>query len=181
MTLFYESIIPILLLAIAVGMDAFSVSLSVGLMRIRLRIIAAFILLVGAFHVLMPLAGVTLGHLLSHKLGIIAQLIGGWILIMIGAQMIVATLLQKDMVRHMKLTGFVVLAFTVSLDSFSVGLSLGMFGLNQAAIIMMFGLMSMIMATLGIMLAKQGKMLFGQYSEALGGIVLIVLGVQMVI
>ncbi|MGP4072326.1 manganese efflux pump MntP [Piscibacillus sp. B03] len=179
MTYFYESLIPIVLLSVAIGMDAFSVSLSVGLMRVRLRIIATFIMLVGLFHVLMPLAGVTLGHLLSHKLGLIAQSIGGWILIIIGAQMVIATMLEKEMTRSMHLTGFTILAFTVSLDSFSVGLSLGMFGLNQVAIIILFGLMSMFMATLGIIFARRGKTLLGKYSEALGGIVLIFLGIQM--
>ena len=162
-------------------MDAFSVSLSVGLMRVRLRVMASFILLVGIFHVMMPLAGVTLGHLLSHKLGVIAQSIGGWILIIIGAQMIIATMLEKEMTRHMHMAGFTILAFTVSLDSFSVGLSLGMFGLNQVAIIILFGIMSMFLATLGIILAKRGKTILGNYSESLGGFVLIFLGIQMVL
>ncbi|WP_054754787.1 manganese efflux pump MntP [Piscibacillus salipiscarius] len=157
MTYFYESIIPIVLLSVAIGMDAFSVSLSVGLMRTRLCMIATFILLVGLFHVIMPLAGVTLGHLLSHKLGIITQSIGGWILIIIGAQMMVATMLEKETDRTLHLAGFTILAFTVSLDSFSVGLSLGMFGLNQFAIIMLFGIMSMFLATMGIILLEKEK------------------------
>ncbi|TFB19244.1 hypothetical protein E3U55_11040 [Filobacillus milosensis] len=181
MTIFYESIIPIVLLSVAIGMDAFSVALSIGLMNVRLRIIAGFILLVGLFHVIMPLAGVTLGHFLSHKLGVIAQLVGGWILIFIGAQMIIATLLEKNMTRNLHLPAITILAFTVSLDSFSVGLSLGMFGLNQVAIIIMFGIMSMFLSSLGIILARRGQTLLGKYSEALGGIVLIFLGLKMVL
>ncbi|RPF54097.1 manganese efflux pump MntP family protein [Aquisalibacillus elongatus] len=181
MTFLFESLISVILLSIAVGMDAFSVSLSVGLMQVRLRFVAFFILMVGLFHILMPLAGVTLGHLLSHKLGVIAQVVGGWILIIIGAQMIFSMLLEKEMVRNMRVAGFLILAFTVSLDSFSVGLSLGMFGLHQVAIILLFGMTSMLMASLGIIFAKSGQTIFGRYSEALGGLVLIVLGLQMVL
>ncbi|PKR77735.1 hypothetical protein CEY16_07330 [Halalkalibacillus sediminis] len=176
----YDSFIPFILLALAVGMDAFSVSLSIGFMKKNMRPLVLFIALVGAFHVLMPFLGMTIGHMLSHKLGVIAQIVGGWMLIIIGAQMIVATVLEKNMLDQVRLAGLILIAFTVSLDSFSVGLSIGMFGVNQFAIIMMFGIVSMILAGAGIYLAKKGRFLFGKYSEAFGGAVLLVLGLQMI-
>ncbi|MGM8215007.1 manganese efflux pump MntP [Bacillaceae bacterium W0354] len=178
----YESLAPLLLLAVAIGMDAFSVSLSVGLMKIRLRIILLYIILIGLFHVIMPFMGMIVGHFLSNKLGMIAQIVGGWMLIMIGAQMIIATLIEKETLKQINFLGLLALAFTVSLDSFSVGISIGMtmFGFNQIAVILLFGLMSMFLATLGLYLAKKGKTIFGKYSEAIGGIVLVFIGLQMI-
>lgn len=178
-----ESTTPLILLAFAVGMDAFSVSLSVGLMRIRLRYLLIYLFLVGAFHVAMPFLGMLVGHLLSHKLGMIAQIIAGWMLIMIGTQMAIATFLEKNTLKRINFLGILTLAFTVSLDSFSVGMSIGliMFSFNQFAVICLFGIVSALLATIGVVLARKGKVFLGKYSEAIGGLVLIVIGLQMII
>ncbi len=176
----FDTFTPIVLIAIAVGMDAFSVSLSIGLMRIRLRKVLFFILLVGSFHVLMPTFGVTLGEFISDRLGVIANIISGWLLIMIGVQMIIATILDKEISKHIHYSGLTLLAFTVSLDSFSVGLSMGMGGVTQFIAILLIGLTSTLLATFGIILSRNGINLFGRYSEAIGGIILMVLGIQMV-
>ncbi|GAA0468750.1 manganese efflux pump MntP family protein [Alkalibacillus silvisoli] len=177
---FYESLTPYLLIALAIGMDAFSVSMSVGLMRQRLRMLIYFVGLVGLFHLIMPLLGMGLGNYLSQQLGAIAQIIGGWMIIMIGIQMVLATFFEKDMQRYVGFTSLFLLAFTVSLDSFSIGITIGMLGINLFVIVVMFGLISMLCSWLGLMLAHQGEKFFGRYSEAFGGMVLIILGVQMV-
>ncbi|WP_188207615.1 manganese efflux pump MntP [Alkalibacillus aidingensis] len=176
---FYESLAPLLLITIAVGMDAFSVSMSVGLMRQRLRMLLFFVSVVGFFHVVMPLLGITLGHMLSEKLGSIAQIIGGWMLIMIGIQMIFATFFEKETKRYIGMMSLIILAFTVSLDSFSVGISIGMFGINYYFVILLFGLVSMLLSWAGLLLAHHGERFLGRYSEALGGLVLLALGIQM--
>jgi len=180
---FFESVAPILLLAIAVGMDAFSVSLSVGLMRIRLRFIFLYLFFIGLFHVIMPFLGMLVGHFLSLQLGLLAQMISGWMLIMIGGQMIISTFIKKDSLRRIHLFGLLTLAFTVSLDSFSVGISLGltMFSIDQIAIIFLFGLVSLFLATFGFVLARKGKSFFGIYSEMVGGIILLAIGIQMIL
>lgn len=46
----FDTFTPFILIAFALGMDAFSVSLSIGLMKIRLRKILFFILMVGFTH-----------------------------------------------------------------------------------------------------------------------------------
>lgn len=45
----FDTFTPFILIAFALGMDAFSVSLSIGLMKIRLRKILFFILMVGFY------------------------------------------------------------------------------------------------------------------------------------
>ncbi|WP_017186955.1 manganese efflux pump MntP family protein [Alkalibacillus haloalkaliphilus] len=177
---FYESLTPFILIAFAIGMDAFSVSMSVGLMRQRLRMLAYFIGLVGLFHIIMPLFGMGLGNFLSHQLGAIAQIIGGWMLIMIGAQMAIAIFFEKNMERYVGYASLFILAFTVSLDSFSIGITIGMLGINLFVVVILFGIISMLCCWAGIMLAQQGERFLGRYSEAIGGVVLIGIGIQMV-
>lgn len=177
----FDTFTPFILIAFALGMDVFSVSLSIGLMKIRLRKILFFILMVGFLHILMPLSGILLGEMISDRLGVIANIISGWLLIMIGVQMIIATVLEKDMKKYVKYSGLAALALTVSLDSFSVGLSMGMGGISQFVVVLLIGLMSVLLATLGMILSRKGINIFGQYSEAIGGLILLGLGIQMVL
>ncbi|MUV37402.1 putative manganese efflux pump MntP [Lentibacillus sp. JNUCC-1] len=68
----------LLFMALALGMDAFSVSLGMGMQRLRLKRIALISLTVGAFHVMMPAAGIAAGHVLSGQIDQIAALAGGF-------------------------------------------------------------------------------------------------------
>lgn len=176
----FDTFTPFILIAFALGMDAFSVSLSIGLMKIRLRKIL-FLSSWLVLHILMPLSGILLGEMISDRLGVIANIISGWLLIMIGVQMIIATVLEKDMKKYVKYSGLAALALTVSLDSFSVGLSMGMGGISQFVVVLLIGLMSVLLATLGMILSRKGINIFGQYSEAIGGLILLGLGIQMVL
>lgn len=142
----FDTFTPFILIAFALGMDAFSVSLSIGLMKIRLRKILFFILMVGFLHILMPLSGILLGEMISDRLGVIANIISGWLLIIIGVQMIIATVLEKDREIREMYSGLAALALTVSLDSFSVGLSMGMGGISQFVVVLLIGLMSVLLA-----------------------------------
>ncbi|MDQ0160594.1 putative Mn2+ efflux pump MntP [Alkalibacillus salilacus] len=180
MMFFYESVVPYVLIAFAIGMDAFSVSLTVGMTHRRLRWWLYFVVLVGAFHVMMPLAGIGFGEFLSEQFGQMAQVIGGWMLVVIGIQMVISTFWQHDLNKSLSVFGLMVLAFTVSLDSFSVGVSIGMIGAHVFVIAVMFGLVSMVLSWFGLMLARHSRKWFGVYSEAFGGLVLTVLGLQMV-
>ncbi len=67
----------LLMMALALGMDAFSVSLGMGTMPIRKRQIAKAGVVIGGFHVLMPLGGLFIGGLISKHFGQIAMIAGG--------------------------------------------------------------------------------------------------------
>ncbi|MFD1391515.1 manganese efflux pump MntP family protein [Alkalibacillus flavidus] len=177
---FYDSVTPYVIMAIAVSMDALSVSLSIGFSQRRLRWWLYFVMLVGLFHVIMPLAGIFFGDMLSEQLGHMAQHIGGWLLVAIGIQMIMATFWQSDRQPPLTAIGLFFLALTVSLDSFSVGISIGMLGVHVFVIALLFGFVSMVFTWFGFMLSKYGRKWLGTYSEAIGGVVLAILGLQMV-
>ena len=63
----------------------------------------------------------------------------------------------------------------MSLDSFSVGLSLGIFGARTFLTIIVFGVVSMLLTWLGLLLGRRVQGWLGSYSEALGGSILLAL------
>src|SRR5699024_6691712 len=68
--------------------------------------------------------------------------------------------------------GLFLLALTVSKDSLSVGLSLGVFATKTVVVLFLFGFLSMVLAWAGLLLGKKTHHLLGTYSEMLGGSIL---------
>src|SRR5699024_11301843 len=60
-------------------------------------------------------------------------------------------------------------AFTVSLDSFSVGLSLGIREVETLILIILFGVTSMFLTWLGLAIARKVSGYLGKYGEMCGG------------
>lgn len=166
--------ITLAMMAFALGMDAFSVSLGMGLLQLRLKQIAYIGATVGFFHVVMPLAGMTIGRLLSIQLGHAATYIGGALLFILGVQMVIASFHheQERWLRPVGI-GLFVFAFSVSLDNFSVGLSLGIYGVEMALAVIAFGLTSMMLTWMGLLLGRRFQRWLGTYSEVLGGAILL--------
>lgn len=170
-------------MAFAIGMDAFSISLGMGVYKIRLRKIFSIGLLVGLFHFLMPLIGLSIGHLLSGTFGTITLYIGSSLLIIIGLQMGISSFNKKE-VRNAILPrgwGLLVFALLVSLDSFSAGLSLGFFGVRVIVTVVCFGIVATFLTWTGLLLGRKMQSMLGRYAELLGGIILISFGVKLLL
>src|SRR5699024_10552885 len=107
--------ISLLFMAFALGMDAFSVGLAVGMQKIRLKRILWIGIVVGFFHMVMPLIGLFLGNFLSNKIESIAGLIAGLLLCAIGFQMMYHSFLkQEKSVLTPVGFGLIMFAFSVS-------------------------------------------------------------------
>ena len=169
-------------MAFALSMDAFSIGLAIGMQEIRLKRILFIGFVVGIFHVFMPLAGLLLGALLSNQIEEIAMLAAGLLLCAIGLQMILQTFLKKE-TQVLAPVGFglIIFAFSVSLDSFSIGLSLGLSGIATLFAIVLFGLFSMVFTWLAFLISRRTHHLLGVYSEIIGGIILIYFGLRMLL
>lgn len=171
--------ITLLLMAIALGMDAFSVGLAVGMQDIRLKRILWIGMVVGFFHMLMPFIGLSLGSLLSGKIENIAGLAAGSLLCAIGIQMIIQSFIKKETsIINPVGIGLLVFAFSVSLDSFSIGISLGLSGVATILAIFMFGAVSTFLTWIALLIGRRAHHLLGKYSEIFGGLVLIYFGIN---
>ncbi|APH03376.1 manganese efflux pump MntP family protein [Bacillus weihaiensis] len=173
-------LVTLIIMALALGMDAFSVGLGMGLIKLRLRQIFYIGVTIGVFHIWMPLVGMLIGRLLSDTFGTIATLLGGGLLILLGVQMIFASFKKGDdpLITPVGF-GLIVFALSVSLDSFSVGLSLGIYGTKTLLTVTIFGLVSMVLTWLGLLVGKKVQAWLGSYSEALGGSILLAFGLKL--
>ncbi|MFD1036865.1 manganese efflux pump MntP family protein [Virgibacillus byunsanensis] len=166
-------------MAIALGMDAFSVSLGMGMQRMRLKRIALIGVIIGLFHIIMPFIGMLLGQAISERIGYLTIIFGGSLLIIIGAQMVFSAF-NREAIKIVQPIGMGLFFFalSVSFDSFSVGLSLGMSGVKTVIALLLFGSASMVLTWSGLLLGKKVHGLFGVYSEILGGSILFAFGLN---
>lgn len=170
-------------MAIAFSMDSFSLGLGMGMLYIRLKRMALISLLSGLFHMIMPLIGMAIGKVLSVHFGDIAIIAGGILLIVIGISMIRSAFQFKKSASVIMPYGIGLLIFplTVSVDSISAGLSLGMFGARVVVTVLLFGFISTMLTMVGLLLGRKFHNVVGGYSIAIGGIILLAFGVKMVV
>ncbi|WP_042354379.1 manganese efflux pump MntP family protein [Bacillus rubiinfantis] len=173
-------LVTLIVMAAALGMDAFSVGLGMGMYKLRLRKILHIGIIIGLFHVLMPLIGIFAGKLLSDQFGALASWLGGLLLIILGVQMIWSSL-KKEAESMITPVGFGLwlFALSVSLDSFSVGLTLGIYGAKTMLVIICFGIVATVLTWAGLLLGRKVRGWLGAYSEALGGAILLAFGIKL--
>ncbi|MOA19665.1 manganese efflux pump MntP [compost metagenome] len=68
----------------------------------------------------------------------------------------------------------------MSVDSFSVGVSLGMFHSNLVLTVLMFGLFGGLMSIIGLALGSGVSRGLGEYGEAAGGAILLAFGLMFI-
>ncbi|WP_379129974.1 manganese efflux pump MntP family protein [Paenibacillus sp. sgz500958] len=177
----WGQIITIAFLALALGMDAFSLGVGIGMKGIRLLHILQLSLLVAFFHVLMPLLGLVTGEYVGQLLGQVTTYAAGGLLLLLGGHMIFNSFFHGEgegirTVDHRTLWGMLLVALSVSVDSFSVGVSLGMFVSHILLTVLIFGACGGAMSILGLLLGRRVSQGLGEYGEALGGAILLGFG-----
>lgn len=180
MTTLLPEFITLLAMAFAVSMDAFSIALGMGMFKLRMKQIFYIGLTIGVFHVLMPLFGIFAGHLLSGTFGKISNYVGGALLLVLGLQMSIFCFSKNENSLVAPVGwGIVLFGGIVSIDSFSAGLSLGIFGVKAFAAVMIFGAVAVLLTWSGLILGRKVQGYLGAYGELLGGIFLIAFGVKL--
>lgn len=172
-------ILTLAIVAFALGMDAFSVGIGLGMKRPSYEKMILFCLLVAFFHTIMPLCGAYIGEYLSVHMKEIASLVGGGMLCFLGGNMVIQSLKDSDdeEVRDETIMGLIIMAMSVSLDSLSAGLSVGLFSADRMLAVLLFGLLGGLLTILGLVIGKSVGSWLGRYGEILGGVILVVLGV----
>ncbi|WP_054957624.1 manganese efflux pump MntP [Paenibacillus dakarensis] len=172
----------ILIMALALGLDAFSLGIGVGMRGVRLRYILNISLLIAFFHMLMPLLGLFAGRYVGTLLGQVTGLAAGGLLVLLGGHMIWNSFRREgeQIMNYATLTGMLLFALSVSIDSFSVGISLGMFVNDVLLIVISFGAVGGIMSILGLTLGRHMGAKLGEYGEMIGGIILLVFGLMFI-
>lgn len=171
--------ITLFIIAVALGFDAFSLGLGIGLKGIRLLDIAKLGVVIGLFHVIMPIGGMLTGQFVSGLLGDVATISAGALLILLGGHMIYSSFKGEEVqsFNHRSGWGLFMLAASVSVDAFSVGVTLGMFWADFWLTVLLFGFFGGLMSMLGLLLGRKVSANLGEYGEACGGAILLVFGI----
>lgn len=171
------SFLVILLIAVSLSMDAFSLALAYGTLNLDKKYIFKLSLIVGIYHFFMPLIGMFLGGNLLEVLPIKPSLIVFIILCFIGIQMIFETFKEDKKMELKSILQLLTFGLAVSIDSFSVGIGLKTISNNFLLCSIVFSLSSFIFTYIGLILGKKINQLIGKVSTLLGGIVLILIGI----
>jgi len=175
----------LILIAIALGIDAFAVSLSAGAYLVKadarqtFRISFHF----GLFQFFMPLLGWLAGSELANKIQAVDHWVAFCLLALIGGKMIKESMqdskeIEKDLTRGWSL---VALSVATSIDALAVGFSLSLIGMKIFLPAVLIGIVAGTMSLIGVRLGERVSGLFGRRAEFVGGVVLVLIGVRIVL
>lgn len=178
--------ISIFAIAVSLAMDAFSVSIVCGLiidspgLRHYFRLSFHF----GLFQFFMPILGFLIGRKIENIIKDYDHWIAFILLLFIGLKMINDSR-SKDESNECsdpsKGFSLVYLSLATSIDAFAVGLSLGLLGNPILLPSVIIGIVCAIFSAIGVYLGDRIGIILGKRIEALGGIILIIIGIKIVI
>lgn len=170
-------ILSILLIGIALSMDTFSLSLSLGTFNITNKQALKLSIIVGIMHFFMPILGMLLGEKLISLFELQCDFLLGVILLFIAIQMIIDLIKHEESSFNLNILGMFLFALGVSLDSFSVGLGIKAITENINLATSIFAICSFIFTFIGIMIGKFANKFIGTYASIFGVVILLILGI----
>lgn len=178
----------IILIAIALAMDAFAVSIASGiqLKKVKLRHALKIAFFFGFFQALMPLIGSTAGSKIKPLISGVDHWVAVILLTFIGIKMIYeACFIKKEAKKEQKnpldFKILIVLAIATSIDALAVGFSLSLLMNNFLMAIAVIGITTFILSFIGVLLGDLTGHLFEEKIEIAGGILLIFIGMKILL
>ena len=169
----------IILTAISLSMDTFSLSLIYGTLNLNKKDKILLSTIVGIYHFIMPLLGLHIGNLIFNLILINTNYIVSIILSVIGIQMILSK--NDEEIKEMKKIEYLFFGLAVSIDSFTVGITLTNLTKNIYFSSLIFSLTSFIFTLIGLHIGNKIERLVGKLATIIGGAVLILIGLSFVI
>ena len=172
-----NSFFTIILIALSLSMDAFSLALVYGMSHITPRQKILLSLIVGAYHFIMPVIGLQFGKILNNLAFINIDIIASIILLYIGIELILSNNKEENKLT-ISIIGFLLFGLSVSIDSLSIGIGLKALTNNYYLSALTFSITSAIFTYLGLFLGKIIGNKIGTYSKTVGGIILILIAIM---
>jgi putative Mn2+ efflux pump MntP len=177
--------IPVLATAVSLAMDAFSVSICIGLCQENLRFRDAFSLgaAFGIFQFLMPLIGAEGAEHLKGFLNAWTPWIAAALIVWVALNMIKEAgqnSCAKESTMSVTFRNVIVLAFATSLDALAVGFSIQSTGGSAWFLAIAAGIVTFVLPIAGALGGKALGSKVGQRAEYLGGAVLFLIAIKIV-
>jgi putative Mn2+ efflux pump MntP len=172
------------IIGIGLSMDCFAIALMIGattkvrLLSTAVVIAFCFGLFQGGMTFLGWCAGINLVTLIASYGRVIAFLL----LFFIGVKMIIDGLNQKeDSIELLRPASVMSLSIATSIDALPAGMS---FGILQSPIVipaLIIGIVAFTCSFIGVFAGKRFERLFGNKSDIVGGIILVLMGIRIII
>lgn len=189
-------ITTVILVAVVLGLDAFSLALGMGTRGVPRSYEIKFAASVAVFHILMPLTGLYLGMAVGNILGVWAGRLGAAILIYMGIMFVIKGYRELQprawkfneadkawssgaAVVATGLVSMMIMTFSVSVDALTVGFSLGTFQMPPLLTALVTGTAAGSMTLLGFAGGRLFNRVMGSYAGIAGGIILAGLAVRL--
>lgn len=172
-----KEIFTLFMIAIALSMDTFSLSLGIGTSNLSRNRSLLFACIVGFMHFLMPLVGAFIGQKLVMLFALKSNFLLGIILIYLAITMIMEIIHPEEKPKNLNLFNMFLFAIGVSIDSFSTGLGLTAITNNLIMAVIIFSGVSFCFTYLGLLIGKYANKLLGIYATIFGAVLLIIIGV----
>lgn len=163
----------IFLVALGLSMDAFTLALSYGINKVSLKKMLITAGLVGIFHFFMPLIGSYIGDILFVYTIIKPKIVLFFVFLILSIDMYMHYFCEDKEIRKLNLIGIIFFAFSVSFDSFSVGLGINYLFDNIELVLLIFCITSFTFTFLGFSLGKVISKKYDKFSFIIGGTILL--------
>ena len=179
-------ILSTLLIALALSADCFAVAFS-GSVNIKtasftpiLRTAATF----GAFQAVMPALGWLAGRTVVNLIADYDHWVAFGLLALVGGRMIWESFHHGEGRKQIDISRgiiLVTLAFATSIDALAVGLTLAFLEANIVMACIVIGVIAFGVTVAGFTLGNKVKTRLGKYAEAVGGVILIAIGLRILL
>lgn len=174
--------IDVIVLAVALSMDAFAVSIGLGAKKYRdTQLIALKVaLLFGFFQAFMPLVGYFAGVGLGQYIESIDHWIAFILLFLIGAKMIYESRSEDttEDISHISNYILLTLAIATSIDAMAAGFTLSIFDAPIWLSIISIGMITFLFSYIGVFVGFKSGVWLESKAEFIGGVVLIAIGIK---
>ena len=175
------------LLGVGLAMDAFSVSLANGLHEPKMSVkkMCGVAGVFAGFQALMPLIGWFCVHTIAHYFTTFEKLIP-WIalilLLFIGGEMLLEGLKKEEEAEEEKQVGIralIIQGVATSIDALSVGFTIADYGCAMAVVCaLIIAAVTFVICFAGLMIGKTFGTKLSHKASILGGVILILIGVE---
>ncbi len=171
----------VIVLAVALSMDAFAVSIGLGSKGNTRDLGLKAGLFFGAFQALMPFIGYLGGKGVLGWVDAYAHWIAFGLLALIGGKMIYEGLhegIEED-ITNITNKMMLLLAIATSIDAMAAGFSLTLLDINPYLACLIIGITTFAFSWVGVQIGKRSGTWLESKAEIFGGVVLILIGIKM--
>lgn len=178
-------LLTIIATAVGLSMDAFAVSISIGIKLPRAKVTDSLkvALCFGLFQAIMPLIGFWCGSYFRNFIVNYDHWVAFILLSLIGGKMIWESTKQdnEDSHDYSKFSSILILGIATSIDALVVGVNFAFVKADIVLSVLYIGIITFMISLIGVYFGKKFGDMFSKKAEVAGGIILIAIGARILI